>query len=273
MQLSPEDAALFFKLMPALQAHANGRLQIIKDIETPEQYKKTTNEKRIQLRNALYKEPEIIDEFVRENPFGLSPDELAIVSGWKNFVAGDFFIDRILKKYAIFIGNNKVYAVLALMEPLQDVLAGMPLPAYVKTVLLPFKGRIIYDGLIEGYSIFFGPGISTSMSDTYRAAKQQGKIIESLDPGWRLPEPKIIVRRDWTPLLEELLEKASKLRATRDDPAVLRPVFNLIRVSLNLARDAVENPEDFDALDKQLQKIERTVAKARETAFYSDFEF
>ena len=148
------------------------------------------------MRNALYKNPGIIDDFVRENRFGLSPVELAIVSGWKNFVAGDFFIDRILKKYALFIGNNKVYAVLALIEPLQDVLGGMPLPAYVKTVLLPFKGKIIYDGLIESYNIFFGPGISASMSNTYRAAKQQRKIIERLDPGWQQPEPKIRVGKN-----------------------------------------------------------------------------
>jgi hypothetical protein len=273
MQLSPEDAALFFKLMPALQTFANRELKIIKDLPDVEQYQKISNEQRVKLRNAFYKRPELIDGFVRENPFDYSPDELAIVSGWKNFVAGDFFIDRILKKYAIFIGNNKVYGVLALIEPLQDVLGGMPLPAYVKTVLLPFKGKIIYDGLIEGYNIFFGPGISASMSDTYRAAKQQGKIIESLDPGWQPPAPKIRVQKDWKPLLEKLLEKASRLRATRDDPAVFGPSFNLVRMSLDLARSVVETPQDVDALDKHLRKIERTINKVRETMFYSDFEF
>ena len=44
MQLSPDDAALFFKLMPALQVYANRRLHIIKDMETPEHNQKTTNE-------------------------------------------------------------------------------------------------------------------------------------------------------------------------------------------------------------------------------------
>jgi hypothetical protein len=37
MQLTPEDTALFFKLMPALQVYANRRLHIIKDMKTPEQ--------------------------------------------------------------------------------------------------------------------------------------------------------------------------------------------------------------------------------------------
>ncbi len=273
MQLTPDDAALFFKLMPALQVHANGRLHVIKDMETPEQYQKIKNEDRVKLRNVFYKTPEIIDDFVRENPFGFSSNELAIVSGWKNFVAGDFFIDRILKKYAVFIGNNKVYGVLALTEPFQDVLRDMPLPAYVKTVLLPFKGKIIYDGLIEGYNIFFGPGISASMSNTYRAAKQQRKIIESLDPDWQPPEPKISVRKNWRPFLDELIEKASKLRASGDDSAILSPTFSLIRASLDFARIAIEKSDDLAALDKPLRKMERAIERIRESMFFSDIEF
>ena len=273
MKLTPDDAALFFKLMPALQVYANRQLRIIKNVETSEQYRKITNESRVNLRNELYKNPEIIDDFVRENPFELSHDELTIVSAWKNFVADDFFIDRILKKYAIFIGNNKVYGVLALIEPFQDVLGGMPLPAYVKTVLLPFKGKIIYDGWIEGYNIFFGHGISTSMSNTYWAAKQQGKIIESLDPGWQPSERKISAQKDWKPFLDELIEKASKLRANQDDSAIMGPAFSLIRASLEFARVAVEKSDDLGALDRPLRKIERALDRVQENMFYSDFRF
>jgi hypothetical protein len=273
MQLSTEDAALFFKLMPALQIFANRNLQIIKNLEDVEQYQKISNEQRIKLRNAFYKKIEIIDEFVQENPFDFPPEELAIISLWKNFVVDEFFIQSLTKKYAIFIGNNKVYGVLALAEPFQSVLERMPLPVYVKTVLLPFKGKIIYDGLIEGYNLFIGPGISASLRNTYRAAKQQGKIIESLDPGWQPPEPKIIVRKDWSPLLEELIEKASKLRASGDDSAVMSPAFSLIRASLEFARVAVEKADDLDALDKPLRKIERVVGKLQENMFYSGYEF
>ena len=163
MQISSDDAALFFKLMPALQVFANRQLQIIKKLDNVEQYQKISNEQRVKLRNAVYKRPELIDGFVQKNPSGFTTEELEIVSGWKNFIAGDFYIERILKKHAIFVGNNKVFAVLALTEPFRQVLGGMPLPMYIKTVLLPFKGKIIYDGLIEGYNIYFGGGVSTSM--------------------------------------------------------------------------------------------------------------
>jgi hypothetical protein len=246
---------------------------VIKNLNSVEAYQKISNEQRVKLRNAFYKKPEIIDDFVRENPFRYSQEELAIASGWKNFVAGDFFIDRVLKKYAIFIGNNKVYGVLALTESFRDVLGGMPLPTYVKTVLLPFKGKIIYDGLIEGYNIFFGHGISTSMSNTYRAAKQQGKIIESLDPRWQPPEPKISIRKDWKPLLDETMSRISKLRASADDPAILSPALSLVRASLEFANYAIDKYEDIKVLDKALRKVERALRKAEDAMYYSEYEF
>ncbi len=273
MLLSPEDAGLFFKLMPALQVFANQKLQVIRRLENVEQYQKVSDEQRVKLRNALYKKPDLIEEFVRENPSGFSADELGIISGWKNFVTGDFMIERVLKKYAIFIGNNNVYGVLALTEPFHQVLGGMPLPVYVKTVLLPFKGKIIYDGLIEGYNILFGQGVATSTANTYRAAKLQGKIIESLDPGWQPPEPKVVVQKNWGPVLEELSKKASKLRAGGGDHAVLSPAFSLVRASLDFAQKAADTPNDVDALEKSLQKILRALDKLQDNFYLSGFEF
>ncbi len=273
MLLSPTDASQFFKLMPALQVFANHKLQIIKNLKNVEQYQKLSDEQRVKLRNAFYQKTDLIDEFVRENPSGFSSEELAIVSEWRNFVAGDFMIERILKKYTIFIGGNKVYGVLALTEPFRQVLGGMPLPVYVKTVLLPFKGKIIYDGLIEGYNIFFGHGVSTSASNTYQAAKLQGKIIESLDPGWQPAKPKVVVLKDWKPALTELSERASKLRAGGGDPVVLSPAFSLIRASLDFAQKAVENPDDPDVIGKSLQKVERAFEKLQNSFYLSGMEF
>jgi hypothetical protein len=271
MLLSPEDAALFFKLMPAFQFFCNRHLNIVKSLDTIKDYKTISNEKRIKLRNAVYKKPELIDRFVQENPFDFSAEELSIVSSWKNFLAGSFFIDRILKKYAIFIFDQKVYGVLALMEPLDEVFGGRPFPVYVKTVLLPFKGKIIYDGLMEGYNIFFGSGISRSSSDQYRAAKQKGTIIESLDPDWTPPKTKPQFDKDWKPVLEELLEKAAQLRAGANSPAISSPAFSLVRASLEFARTALEHPDDLEYLDKALHKVILASNKAEKVMYFMDY--
>jgi hypothetical protein len=255
MLLSPDDARLFFKLMPALQFFGNQRLNVIKNLKDVEQYRKISDEQRLKLRDAVYKKPEIIDAFVKENPFGFSQDDLEIVAGWKNFIVGDFFIERILKKYAIFIYDDKVYGVLGLVEPLDYVLDGRPLPVYVKTVLLPFKGRIIYDGLMQSYSVYFGGGISGTAANQYRAAKMKGTIIESLDPGWKPAQAKPRLEKDWRPVLNELTEKASKLKASKDDPAIHAPAFKLLQATLTFVRTAIENPDDMDKLDQAIHKV------------------
>jgi hypothetical protein len=52
----------------------------------------------------------------------------------------------------------------------------------IKTTLLPFKGRIVYDGIIMGYNVSFGPGIKRSLNEGYKEAKAGTGIITTLPP-------------------------------------------------------------------------------------------
>ena len=54
------------------------------------------------------------------------------------------------------------------------------LPLYVEAVLLPFKNKIVYDGLISEYSISFGKGICDMFKETYNSAKKDNRIITFL---------------------------------------------------------------------------------------------
>ena len=112
MKLSDQDSDLFFELMFPLQVFVNQRLGIIPDINTLEEYLPCTIEQKLPVRDALYADSSLIDEFIQENPYQFSSDHLAIIAKWKQLVAGEFFIERLLKKYAIFIGSDeKVYGV------------------------------------------------------------------------------------------------------------------------------------------------------------------
>jgi hypothetical protein len=122
---------------------------------------------------------------VQENPHHLSAAELAIVAGWKHAVIGGFFVFRYSKQYAVFLTDKnppKAYGVLALASPFEE-LVGPYLPVMVKGVLLPMNGRIIYDGLLESYSISFGPGIRKSLNKGFQQAKESSGIITSLPEG------------------------------------------------------------------------------------------
>ena len=55
---------------------------------------------------------EIIKSFIDDNPDDFTELELWIVTSCKYSVTGNFYIERHLKDYSIFIDNNSVYGVI-----------------------------------------------------------------------------------------------------------------------------------------------------------------
>jgi hypothetical protein len=134
-------------------------------------------------------------------------------------------------------------------------------------VLLPFQGKIIYDGLLQGYNLFFGRGISSDLKETYMATKQQGRIIASLPADARVPQatkPQTPTR-DWRPDLDALAAQAHKLRAGSDQPPALSPTFALVKASVELAQCAAAPPNDVTTLWKALKKVSRAMGKVETT--------
>ena len=265
MNLTPEDAELFYKLMWPLQFYVNQQLNILPRVSSLDKYrdKLTLKEKR-QVRDALYENPQLIDAFATENPFDFSDEELDIVRSWKHFVAGDFFIERFLKKAAYFIaarGKPRVYAVLGLMDSIQEIFYWTRPPIMVNTVLLPFKGRIIYDGILIPYNMFFGGGIREELKEIYLTAKQNGRIIESLEPsaqqfgGSRRRGPE----KDWGPEVKAIIKAANKLKG--EGVPIQSEAFSLLRASARMTQAAVSSPEDIEALWKEYKKVLRAMRK------------
>lgn len=264
MHLSQQDAALFYELMWALQFYIKQTLNLFPEVQSLEQYVDLPVERKIKVREALYGDPTWIDRFLQENPQQFSDEKCAIVASWKHFIADDFYIERMLKKYTIFISQNeKVYGVWGLQDDFDAMLHPSQLPLCVRAVLLPFQDKIIYDGLLQGYNVLFGSGISSRLKEVYLSAKQHGEIIETLNSS--SPQSTISVAakavKDWTPELEELLTKASKLRGGNGQPAVYSPIFSLIKASLELGHAATLNPDDAERLWKLFAKVEQAVRK------------
>ena len=268
MNLSKDDADLFFRLMWEVQFYVNHRLDILPGVESVAAYRKLSSQDKIKVRDALYKHLDLLDDFIEQNPAGLSADELQIVSYWKYFVAGEFFIVRYLKCYSVFIRSDKsstVYGVAGLYDSLNIVLRGQPLPALVEAVLLPFKGRIVYDGLLMSRSILFGPGIRGDLNETYQTAKQKGEIIESLDPGAKpagKSKPKKPAR-DWGPVLDGVVEATEQLKQA--DNVIQSRAFSVLKASARLAQVAAHDPSVTGDIAEQFKSARRAV-KQMETA-------
>ena len=182
MLLSRDDAELFFRLHRSLMLFVNQRLGVVPDVASPDEFAALPPEDRLEVTKAFLDEVDLIESFIDENPAKLSGDELDIVLSWRHQVSGTFHVFRQLKNYMVFLSSADrpvAYGVVALTEPFEDVI-GPCLPQMTQTVLLPFKGRIIYDGLLSGYNISFGGGIKRMLNDSYRQAKERQGIVTSL---------------------------------------------------------------------------------------------
>jgi len=182
MILDPDDCERFFKLHKALTLFVNQRLKLAKPPATSKGVVALPPEQRLKVRDALAEHLDLIDAFVEENPYKLDPDELDIVQSWKDLVAGDFYVLRFLKKYTAFLTAKEptvAYGVVALSKPFEEVI-DQPLPFFCKTVLLPFRGRIVYDGLLWGYHVIVGSNMTRELNDAYSAAKNRYGVVTSL---------------------------------------------------------------------------------------------
>jgi hypothetical protein len=192
MRLSPQDAEQFYRLHKALMFFVSRRLGLIDEtVTTPEAYAHVPWEVRFKVHKALVEDMDLIDAFLDENPYHLDEGDLDIVRSWKDLVAGTFYVFRQLQNYMVFLSENEpvvAYGVLALSDPF-EALVGPDLPRMVKTTLLPFKGMIVYDGLMSGYNVTFGPGIRRSLNESYKKAKAVRGIVTSLPPVPAEPQP------------------------------------------------------------------------------------
>lgn len=173
----------FYTIWKHLLYFTNQRLKLVAKFNILEPGAQITTSDAILLRNALWKQADLFDEFITRNPGELSESDLNIAKSWKYRREGTFFIYQSLKKHAIFIDDQnppEVYAVKGLYSPFETIFPF--LPYLVKTVLFPFEDEIIADGLYESYNISFGSGIRSSFKDAYNDAKERGEIITSLLP-------------------------------------------------------------------------------------------
>jgi hypothetical protein len=268
MILLPDEAKLFFYLMYRLQFYVNLKTQIFEDVTTLEGYLALDRDAKLQVRNRLWGNVSLIDQYIKHNPDQLSKAHLQIIHGWKQVIVGDFFIERIGKRQAIFIQEQDVYGVIGLTDELGDVIPRQALPLRVMAALLPFKGQIVYDGLLQTYSVIFGRGIKTELKEVYMAAKQNRRLITSLDDDPGAPVDPVTLP-DYGPTLAEMAKLARKLHSTKDAPAVWTPSFKLLRSTLELVEAATAAPDDLDrlwnhrnTLVKQIKSLDTILERA-----------
>jgi hypothetical protein len=184
MCLPPTQVDRFYGLWFPLLKFVNAQLKVVPNL-AGEGPKDTIDIKNaVKVRDALWKNDALLDLFVAENTAQLLPEDLNNLKGWKYRRQGNFIIFKALKKHAIFISERRpfdVFAVRGLYTPFEEIF-GPYLPAVVETVLLPYDGEIITDGLYSSYNLTLGSGIQRELKEVYDNAKEREEIITTLLP-------------------------------------------------------------------------------------------
>jgi hypothetical protein len=280
MYLSFEESDLFFRTNLSLHLYVNRELGLYPNANSLDDLLTLKLDDKMAIRNALYDHPELIDRLVKENPFGLDGEELELAASWKNFIRDKFIIERQLKKHAIFIRNDEVYGVLGLSHKIAQIEGGLAYPVMVETVLLPFKDRIVYDGLLNRYNVILGPGIKKMLKETYMSAKRNGRIITSLvghgpsegagkGRGQKGKAPASSrALQEKRRILAELSERARRLRRSVHDPEICSPAFSLLKASIEFAQLASSDIQDFHQQQKCLKKLKATLRKLENSLYF-----
>lgn len=264
MTLSQEEAGHFYRLMFGLQLFVGKEHHLLPETRTLQEYVTAAYDLKINVRDTLWKHPDVIERYVADNPHRLSAHDLGVVQKWQRFVSGKFIVFRHLREYTVFMLNSQVYGVLGLLDPPSKVPSLGSVPLMAQAVLLPFKGKIIYDGVVRTYDIVIGPGIRSGLNEEYARAKQRGEIVTTLEPELApaMPVPRA---RGLDTQNEELVREIARMsEKLRGGTAVQSAALGVLRASARAAHSATQAPEDLDEL-RRLSRRVQTALKRLET--------
>ena len=168
----------FFDVMDALLYFVNDRFRVVERFTLD--YASPIDDVKCSLvAHALWENVEIIDEFVRENPYRLDSRSLAIAASWKSALPGLFTLVRYQSGRALLMNEAGVFSVCGVTYELEQEIG--PAPAYVETVLLPFEGLIVYDGFLQAYDVDRSPAESQRIQDEFENRCAKGIALTADD--------------------------------------------------------------------------------------------
>jgi hypothetical protein len=119
----------------------------------------------------------LIDKYIKKNKIAEEDKELLI--SWKKYIKGTFIVLKQLKKHCILYDeNNKWYGVNGITSSIEETI--QELPCIIKTVLLPFRNKIIYNSFIENYHVIIGKNMKQELMEDYKIIKTEKGIIDKL---------------------------------------------------------------------------------------------
>ena len=175
MRLSEKDSDLFYDLWRPMLHAANLQEKMFPGLDIIHA-KSLDPTQMSKISRWIWSHTSFIDQYLENNP-ALPGEHREIISGWKRNYYGTWIVERYLKSGTVFIGsNNTVLLVQGLKSTYEEMFRQWGLPVGIRATVLPFRDRIITDGLIEVLPVQIGPGVRRNMREIYIEAKNSKKV-------------------------------------------------------------------------------------------------
>ncbi len=90
------------------------------------------------------------------------------------------FLKKYLKGYILCgVDDNTYYQALGLLSPLEELIYDFSI---IETSIIPFKGYLLCDGLIQHQGINLGKNMIKEIRDGYWEAKRSGELVVMIKP-------------------------------------------------------------------------------------------
>ncbi len=146
MVLTPEEKKCFFTNWFKLLFFVNEKYHIYDDVFSYNDFHRMDIKDTIKVRNKLWNNIFLIDKYLKKAD--LNEEDKHLVRSWKKCVKSTFVIMEDLQEYSVVLDPKKeiIYGVVGISDPISYILPDEPV--MFKTVLIPFKDKIICDGLV-----------------------------------------------------------------------------------------------------------------------------
>ena len=178
MMLSPYDARRCLSLLEKLDLFTAENSNIFKRGERI--VVDDMSEIILKAREHWQNNPEFIEKFIASNK-SLKDNQIEALKSWKNRKRSQFMIVKYCPRYAVLasIEDEKYYGVLALSDSFHTLLPMDP-PVVIETSLLPYKGQIVWDGLVAISGVQFGENMENDFIEECEEKQESGEIILQL---------------------------------------------------------------------------------------------
>ena len=180
MTLTDIEYKTFLRTHLGLLFYVGQKSKIISDNINFEKFVDLDFSIKLKCRDFLLDNRKILDDYITANFDKLKTEQISILTGFKKTITSDFVIFKCLINNAIFIDtkDNRFYAVKALGDSFNHFFDRFPV--LVQTTLLPFNDKIVYDGFIKPTGVCFGSGMTSTMKEDYKLAKNNNQILTTI---------------------------------------------------------------------------------------------